>query len=412
MREKLKFDIKNLSDNAIELFFYGDIVGSELDAWSYDDQYPSAVRDFLADNKGKEVHVRINSGGGSCFSGICIGEMLKNHNGKTVAHVDGLCASIATYIACCCDEIRIHKNSYFMCHNAWTMAVGNKNDLRETIALLEKMDNSIAEVYMKHTNKSIEEIEEMMNAETWMCGAEILDTFNFIMEEEEEKVAYAKVDFDNYKNIPKSLLDELQKEDEEVCEKCGKNPCECDEEQQADEQVEDKVEEEKVEETQEEIITEEEQQQEEDIVGEEEKKDNKIGELKIEEEDEDDDVIKIKFVNQQEEEIVEDSCKKDDKKDKCEKDDKKCLVMKCPECDYEGEFDMDEEGNYVCPECGFKLEPDKEEEPDIDENEDMEDGCKTDDEKDKCKKEKEKAQAQAKKELEFLKAKMFLDNFK
>ena len=80
----------------------------------------------------------------------------------------------------------------------------------------------------------------------------------------------------------------------------------------------------------------------------------------------DDDVIKIKFVNQQEEEIVEDSCKKDDKKDKCEKDDKKCLVMKCPECDYEGEFDMDEEGNYVCPECGFKLEPDKEEEPDID----------------------------------------------
>lgn len=321
----MKFDIKNLSDNAIELFFYGEIVGDELEAWSYDDQYPSAVRDFLTDNKGKEVHVRINSGGGSCFSGICIGEMLKNHNGKTVAHVDGLCASIATYIACCCDEIRIHKNSYFMCHCAWCSVTSNKHGLLETIALLEKMDNSIAEVYMKHTNKSIEEIREMMDAETWMCGAEILDTFNFIMEEEEEKVAYAKVDFKNYKNIPESLKAQLEEE-----------------------------------------------------------------------------------AKAEDEEVVEDDCKKKPD-DKCEKDDKKCLVMKCPECDYEGEFDMDEEGNYVCPECGFKLEPDKEEEPDIDE--DMEDSCKTDDEKDTCKK-KEKAQAEAKKELEFLKAKMFLDNFK
>lgn len=397
MREKLKFDIKNLSDNAIELFFYGDIVGSELDAWSYDDQYPSAVRDFLADNKGKEVHVRINSGGGSCFSGICIGEMLKNHNGKTVAHVDGLCASIATYIACCCDEIRIHKNSYFMCHNAWTMAVGNKNDLRETIALLEKMDNSIAEVYMKHTNKSIEEIEEMMNAETWMCGAEILDTFNFIMEEEEEeKVAYAKVDFDNYKNIPKSLLAQLQ--DEEVCEKCGKNPCECETETETEEQVEDKVEEEKVEETQEEIITEEEQQEEE-IVDEEEKKDNKIGELKIEEEDEDDDVIKIKFVNQQQEdEVVEDSCKKKPD-DKCDDDEeKKCEVEEDDKQEEQQEEQIEKEETQE----EEIVEPNKKDD-DKEEDEDVED---------KCKKEKEKAQAQAKKELEFLKAKMFLDNFK
>lgn len=410
MREKLKFDIKNLSEDKAQLFFYGDIVGSELDAWSMDDQFPSAIKDFLKEYEGKEIELHVNSGGGSCFAGICIAEMLRKHKGKVVAIVDGLSASIATLICCSADEVHINQNSYWMIHNAWTGVCGNKNDLLETAELLEKMDNTILEAYMKHTKEGItrEQIADMMDKETWLCGKEILDYFDFVLEEE-EKVAYAKVDFNNYKNIPKSLLDELQKEDEEVCEKCGKNPCEC-EEQQTDEKVEDKVEEEKVEETQEEIITEEEQQEEE-IVDEEEKDDNKIGELKIEEEDEDDDVIKIKFVNQQEEEIVEDSCKKDDKKDKCEKDDKKCLVMKCPECDYEGEFDMDEEGNYVCPECGFKLEPDKEEEPDIDENEDMENECKTDDEKDACKK-KEKAQAQAKKELEFLKAKMFLDNFK
>lgn len=331
MREKLKFDIKNLSEDKAQLFFYGDIVGSELDAWSMDDQFPSAIKDFLKEYEGKEIELHVNSGGGSCFAGICIGEMLRKHKGKVVAIVDGLSASIATLICCSADEVHINPNSYWMIHNAWTGVCGNKNDLLETAELLEKMDNTILDAYMKHTKEGItrEQIADMMNEETWLCGNEILDYFDFVLEEE-EKVAYAKVDFKNYKNIPSELLAQLEEEAE----------------------------------------------------------------------------------------VVEDGCKKKPD-DKCEKDDKKCLVMKCPECDYEGEFDVDEEGNYVCPECGFKLEPDKEEEPDIDEDDDMEDGCKkkpeddckTDDEKDSCKK-KEKAQAEAKKELEFLKAKMFLDNFK
>ena len=256
----MKFDIKNLSDNKAQLYFYGDICSSELDAWTYDDQFPTSVRDFLKDYEGKDIEIHVNSGGGSCFAGICIAEMIKQHKGKTVAYVDGLSASIATLICCACDEVHITPNSYWMVHFSWCGVQGNKNDLQETINLLEKMDNTIADAYMKHLKEGVtrEQIVDMMKAETWLCGNEILDYFNFILEDEKQ-VAYAKIDLNNYKNIPSELLNELEDEDKEdedekqVCEKCGKEECECEEvveEEQVEEeeQLEEVVEEEQVEE--------------------------------------------------------------------------------------------------------------------------------------------------------------------
>ena len=242
----MKFDIRNLSDDKAQLYFYSEIVSDEFNAWSIDNQFPASVRDFLKDYKGKEIEIHVNSGGGSCFAGICIAEIIRQHEGKTVAFIDGLSASIATIISCACDEVHINPSSYWMMHNSWVMAQGNKNDLQETINLLDKMDNTIADAYMKHTKDGItrEEIVNMMEQETWLCGAEILDYFNFILEDKKQ-VAYAKFDTNNYKNVPQALLNELQNEeeipqetDEEICEECGKNPCEC--EQQEDAQVENK----------------------------------------------------------------------------------------------------------------------------------------------------------------------------
>ena len=235
----MEFDIRNLSDDKAQLYFYSEIVSDELSAWSIDDQFPASVRDFLKDYKGKEIEIHVNSGGGSCFAGICIAEMIRQHEGKTVAFIDGLSASIATIISCACDEVHINPSSYWMMHNSWVMAQGNKNDLQETINLLDKMDNTIADAYMKHTKDGVtrEQIVDMMEQETWLCGAEILDYFNFILEDEKQ-VAYAKFDTNNYKNVPQELLNQ-EEDDEEVCEECGKNPCEC-EEQQEDAQVEDK----------------------------------------------------------------------------------------------------------------------------------------------------------------------------
>lgn len=60
--------------------------------------------------------------------------------------------------------------------------------------------------------------------------------------------------------------------------------------------------------------------------------------------------------------MIKEKCKDDDKKKKCEEDNKiEQKVIKCPECDYEGEMAQDEDGNYICPKCNAKIEVDTDE---------------------------------------------------
>ena len=239
----MNFDIRNEGEIG-QICFYGEIVNSESEKWGYDDSCPTEIRDFLKVNETKDLEIHINSCGGSCFGGIAIANLLKAHKGKKTCYIDGLCASIATVIASACDKVHITKNSFFMIHNAWLFAQGNKEDLRETIEVLEKMDNAILESYAKHLKKGIEldTIKDLMKAETWLCGEEILEYFNFELIED-KVVAYAKLDNSkfNYKNVPSilNLQEEQEEDEEEVCPECGKNPCECEVEE--DEKVEEEI---------------------------------------------------------------------------------------------------------------------------------------------------------------------------
>ena len=121
------------------------------------------------------LHVHINSPGGDVFEGRAIMAALGRFKGKTVAHVDSLCASAATSVALACGEVRMADGAFFMIHNASCMAWGDKNALRETADLLEKVEGSIVNDYTRKTGKDDAEILAMMDAETWMTAKEALD---------------------------------------------------------------------------------------------------------------------------------------------------------------------------------------------------------------------------------------------
>ena len=82
-------------------------------------------------------------------------------------------------------------------------------------------------------------------------------------------------------------------------------------------------------------------------------------------------------------------CKTDDDKKKCQEDDSiNEKVLRCPECEFEGEMPMDEDGYYVCPECGYRFkEDDMDDDMDNDIDDDMNDEMdeKCDPKKDKKK---------------------------
>jgi len=121
------------------------------------------------------INLRINSPGGDVFEARAIATAIKAHAGKVVAHIDGLAASAATTIAVVADEVVIAEGSLFMIHNSWTIALGDRNDMRDTADLLEKIDGAIALDYATRTGKSIQDVAAMMDAETWLTAAEAVD---------------------------------------------------------------------------------------------------------------------------------------------------------------------------------------------------------------------------------------------
>ena len=51
------------------------------------------------------IHLRINSPGGDVFEARAIATAIRNHSSRIVAHIDGLAASAASYIATAAAEV-------------------------------------------------------------------------------------------------------------------------------------------------------------------------------------------------------------------------------------------------------------------------------------------------------------------
>lgn len=161
----------NLVQNAAEATIY---VYDVIDAdWGVGASEVIAAINAAKD--AKVLNIRINSPGGDVFEGRAIMEAIKRFDGKTVAHIDSLAASAATSIALSADEVVMSDGALFMIHNASGMVWGDKNDMRSTADLLEKVEGSIVNDYTSKTGKDTATIVAMMDAETWMTAQEALD---------------------------------------------------------------------------------------------------------------------------------------------------------------------------------------------------------------------------------------------
>lgn len=129
----------------------------------------------LAEVGDRTVHLHINSPGGDVFEARTMASTLVAHSGKVISHIDGLAASAATYLALAGNEVRMTEGGLFMVHNSWTMAWGNKAELRDTANLLEKIDHTISADYARRTGKTLADVVAWMDAETWFTAAEAKD---------------------------------------------------------------------------------------------------------------------------------------------------------------------------------------------------------------------------------------------
>lgn len=156
------------------IYLYDVIVSSDIEAEWFGGVTPMQIADQLKGMSG-DVQLRINSPGGDVFAAVAMSQMLREYSGKVVAHVDGYAASAASIVACAADECVMAKGSMMMIHKAWTIGIGNADDMRSTSDLLDKIDGQIAQGYADKSGKDVAEFIEAMSAETWFTEQAAVD---------------------------------------------------------------------------------------------------------------------------------------------------------------------------------------------------------------------------------------------
>lgn len=204
------YEFKNATEGAVDLYFYGDIVSDWCGAWQEEDQYPEAIKNFLAEAGGRDLNIYINSGGGSVFAGIAIYNMLKRYKGRKTVHVDALAGSIASVIAFAdSDRPTIPSNAYLMIHKPWAGCDGNATELRKMADTLDAVEVGILGIYAEHLAEGvdIETVKGLMEAETWLNGTQAAEYFRVTVGEA-DAIAAAVQDYTKLycRNVPKGIL--------------------------------------------------------------------------------------------------------------------------------------------------------------------------------------------------------------
>jgi len=161
-------------EEEVELRIEGEIV-SDDDAWIYEffgvqHAAPNAFRQALAEHKGKNITVWVDSWGGDVFAGIGIYNALKEHKGKVTVKIDGKAVSAGSVIAMAGDEVLMSPGSMMMIHNVWTRVVGEAKDLRHQADVLDEIKEGLINIYQAKTGLSRSKISRMMDEETWMSA--------------------------------------------------------------------------------------------------------------------------------------------------------------------------------------------------------------------------------------------------
>ena len=129
---------------------------------------------MLSDSDAEEIHLHINSPGGSVFEGVAIFNLLADHDADVIVHIDGLAASIASVIALAGDTVNIAENGMIMIHNPSVVAWGDSDVMRKQAEVLDQIKAAILNTYESRTKLGRDALSAAMDEETWYSADEAI----------------------------------------------------------------------------------------------------------------------------------------------------------------------------------------------------------------------------------------------
>jgi len=165
------FAVKNEESEIAKIYIYDVIVSDDYFGGISAKTIIKAINEINA----PEIHLRIDSPGGDVFPAQSVAQHMRESSTRFVCHVDGMCASAATYFAMAADDSVISPGGLFMIHNSWTFAAGDHNELDKVSDVLQQIDGSMADIYAAKTGKDVEVLRQMMDRETNLIGSAAVD---------------------------------------------------------------------------------------------------------------------------------------------------------------------------------------------------------------------------------------------
>jgi len=141
----------------------------------------SALKKFLdsLESDVTDIHVAINSGGGSVVEGWAIYDKLKTSGKKITTIGEGIVGSIATIIFMAGDVRKLHENSRFFIHNPyWQPDSPTPMEADDLITLGESLQaeqKKILDFYSKQTGTGIEQLEPLMQKATDLTSTQAIE---------------------------------------------------------------------------------------------------------------------------------------------------------------------------------------------------------------------------------------------
>ena len=144
------------------------------ESWFDDEVTPAVFKEELLAGNGP-ITVWINSPGGDCVAAAQIYNMLMEYPADVTVKIDGIAASAASVIAMAGTKVCMSPVSVLMIHNPLTIAMGDSEEMKKAIQLLDEVKESIINAYEIKTGLDREKISRLMDAETWMNAKKALE---------------------------------------------------------------------------------------------------------------------------------------------------------------------------------------------------------------------------------------------
>ena len=178
-----RFAVADMGGGDYELTLYGEVMDDEPRDWWTGEPTgeqaatTAAINQQMAQLQGAErVTVRLNSCGGDLYAGLAIYSALKNLDADVTVRIEGIAASAASVIACAGDTVIAGPGSIFMVHEGSLGLMGyyTPADLQALMEDARAGVKAMCNVYVDKTHRDRAEIEQMVAAETWLVGREIV----------------------------------------------------------------------------------------------------------------------------------------------------------------------------------------------------------------------------------------------